>query len=398
VSFVITLRTATDEDWRGMSLLAATCFGSRRPSEVNDMWRTMIPADGALVACHGPDIVGMAFYLDLQLTVPGGAVLRAAGVTWVAVAPTHRRRGLLRRMFTELHGRITTAHYPVAALEASEGGIYGRFGYGPATIEQMLSVDRRFARFHPDVPEGGAVRVVEPVLQRARLEDLYDRWRRQTPGGLHTPPAMWDEVFADREGGRGGGSALFCLLHADGFALYRVHGGESKTVQITKLVALTADARAALWRALLGLDLMETVAINSYPDDPLPYLLTDPRLVRTTGTEDALWLRLIDVPAALQARSYCADVSAVLEISDAELHGGGRFTLEIRDGRASCTPGGSAPDIEMDLGVLGSIYLGVHRVSAYAKANRLRCRDSDLVRQLDAAFATEVPAELGYGF
>lgn len=394
---MITLRTATEDDWRGMSLLAAACFGSRRPSEVNDMWRTMIPADGALVAHDGTDVIGMAFYLDLQLTVPGGTILPAAGLSWVAVAPTHRRRGLLRRMFTELHGRIA-AQYPVAALLASEGGIYGRFGYGPATIEHMLSVDRRFTRFHPDVPEGGAVRVVEPVLHRPELEALYDRWRRQTPGGLHTPPAMWDEVFADREIGRGGGSALFCLLHADGFALYRVHGGESKTVQITKLVALTAAAHAALWRALVGLDLMESVAINSYPGDPLPYLLTDPRLVRTTGTEDALWLRLTDIPAALEARSYCADVSVVLDISDTELHGGGRFTLVIRDGRASCTPGGAEPDIEMDLGVLGSLYLGVHRASAYAAANRLRCKDSDLIRRLDAAFATDVPAELGYSF
>ena len=394
----MTLRTATDDDWRGMSLLAATCFGSRRPSEVNDMWRTMIPADGALVACDGPDVVGMAFYLDLQLTVPGGTVLPAAGLSWVAVAPTHRRRGLLRRIFTDLHGRICAAHYPVSALLASEGGIYGRFGYGPATIEHTLSVDRRFARFHPDVPEGGVVRGVEPVLHRPALEDLYDRWRRQTPGGLHTPPAMWDEVFADREIGRGGGSALFCLLHADGFALYRVRGGESKTVQITKLVALTADAHAALWRALVGLDLMETVAVKTNPDEPLPYLLTDPRLVRTTGAEDALWLRLTDIPAALEARSYRADVSAVLDISDDELHGGGRFTLEIRDGRARCIPGGAEPDIEMDLGVLGSLYLGVHRPSAYASANRLRCKDSDFIQQLDAAFATDIPAELGYGF
>src|ERR1700750_1999883 len=101
----LTLRSATDTDWPAMSLLAATFFGGRRPAEVNDMWRTMIPTGGALVACDGPGIVGMAFYLDLHLTAPGEAVLPAAGLSWVAVAPTHRRRGVLRRMFTELHGR-----------------------------------------------------------------------------------------------------------------------------------------------------------------------------------------------------------------------------------------------------------------------------------------------------
>lgn len=398
VSFVTTLRTANDDDWAGMSLLAATCFGSRRPTEVTDMWRTMIPSDGALIACDGPDVVGMAFYLDLQLTVPGGSVLPAAGLSWVAVAPTHRRRGLLRDMFADVHTRIAGAGYPVAALEASEGGIYGRFGYGPATVEQTLSVDRRFARVHPDVPAGGPVRFVEPAVHRDEIEKLYERWRRRTPGGLHTPPAMWDEVFADREIGRGGGTAMFCLLHADGFALYRLHVGEPKTVRVTKLVALSADAHTALWRALLGMDLMESVVTNTFPGDPLPYLLTDPRLVRITGVEDALWLRLTDVSAALPARRYSADVSAVLDITDTELHGGGRYTLDIQAGRATCTPGGAEPDVQLDLGVLGSLYLGVHRASSYAAANRLRCKDSELVRRLDAAFATDVPAELGYHF
>jgi predicted acetyltransferase len=394
----LTLRSAIDADWPAMSLLAATCFGGRRPAEVNDMWRTMIPTDGALVACDGPDIVGMAFYLDLHLTVPGEAVLSAAGLSWVAVAPTHRRRGVLRRMFTELHGRIADEQYPVAALLASEGGIYGRFGYGPATIEQTLSVDRRFAQFHPDVPDPGGVRMVEPQQCRDQLEAIYERWRLHTPGGLHTPSAIWDEVFADREIGRGGGSALFGLLHADGFALYRVHGNGPKTVQIVKLIALTADAHVALWRVLLGLDLMERVAIETYPGNPLPYLLTNPRLVQMTGAEDALWLRIGDIPTALEARSYSDDCSVVLDISDGAMQGGGKFTLVIRDGRARCTPGGPVADVQMDLGVLGSLYLGVHRASAYAAANRLRCNDSGIIQQLDAAFATDVPAKLGFSF
>lgn len=362
------------------------------------MWRTMLPADGALIACDGADVVGMCLYLDLQLTVPGGAALSAAGVTWVAVAPTHRRRGLLRHMFGELHNRIADAEYPVAALLASEGGIYGRFGYGPATIQQTLSVERRFARFHHDVPDAGQVRIVTPDQHRDELETIYERWRLRTPGGLHTPEALWDEVFNDREIGRRGGGPLFCLLHADGFALYRVQGDGAKTVRITKLTALTNDAHVALWRALLGLDLMEIVTVDTHPADPLPYLLTDPRLVRTTCLEDALWLRIIDIPVALEARSYQGDCAAVLEIADGVLRGGGRFTLEVRDGRARCTPGGAEVDVQMDLAVLGSLYLGTHRVSSFAAANRLRCNDSALIRQLDSAFATEVPAELGFHF
>lgn len=382
-----------------MARLAATCFGSFRPPEATDTFRTMTPVDGVVLVCDDADVVGMAQYLDLALTVPGGAVLPAAGVTWVAVAPTHRRRGLLRAMFHEMHRRMADAGYPVGALWASEAGIYGRFGYGPATTEQCLEVDRRLAQFHPAVPDPGGVRVVAPAEHRAELVDVYERWRLRTPGGLASPPALWDEVLADRESARDGGSPFFTLLHPDGFAAYRVHrnpGGNR--VEVTKLAALTADAHIALWRALLGLDLTDTVTVYTYPGDPLPYLLTDQRRVRTTSSEDALWLRIADIPSMLQARSYRADLSAVVEITDDALGGGGTFALTIRDGSAEVVPTRDTPDVRTDLSVLGSIYLGTHRASSYAVANRLRCKDSGLLCRFDAAFASDVPAQVGYDF
>lgn len=382
-----------------MARLAATCFGSFRPPEATDTFRTMTPVDGVVLVCDDADVVGMAQYLDLALTVPGGAVLPAAGVTWVAVAPTHRRRGLLRAMFHEMHRRMADAGYPVGALWASEAGIYGRFGYGPATTEQCLEVDRRLAQFHPAVPDPGGVRVVAPAEHRAELVNVYERWRLRTPGGLASPPALWDEVLADRESARDGGSPFFTLLHPDGFAAYRVHrnpGGNR--VEVTKLAALTADAHIALWRALLGLDLMDTVTVYTYPGDPLPYLLTDQRRVKTTSSEDALWLRIADIPSMLQARSYRADLSAVVEITDDALGGGGTFALTIRDGSAEVVPTRDTPDVRTDLSVLGSIYLGTHRASSYAVANRLRCKDSGLLCRFDAAFASDVPAQVGYDF
>ncbi len=380
-----------------MALLAATCFGNRRPQEATDMWRAMMPAGSAVVACDGPDVVGMAAYLDLELTVPGGARLPMAGVTWVAVSPTHRRRGVLRAMFAELHGRM--GDYPLAGLQASEAGIYGRFGYGPAMVEHRLTVDRREARFHTDVPDPGGVRIVEAAAHRDQLADIWERWRLQTPGGLATPRQMWDEVFADREAFRDGGSAYFCLLHADGFVMYRTHGNdEKKKIEISEMAAVTPQAHVALWRVLLGMDLIETVTVWTHPDDVLPYLLTDPRLVRTVGVEDTLWLRILDIPAVLEARSYGADVSAVLELSDPVLGGGGRYALDVAGGRAKCVRTDADADVHTELSVLGSLYMGGHRASAFAAAHRLRCNDFGLVAALDAAFATDVPAELGYGF
>lgn len=402
----LTLGSTTDADWAAMSLLAATAFGEVSDPDSMTAWRQLVPADGAVVMRDGnlgdpagDAIVGQSIYLDLELTVPGGAVLPVAGISFVAVAPTHRRRGILRTMFTELHQRIAEAKkYPLAALTASEGGIYGRFGYGPATTEVKVSIDRRFADFRACTPDPGGVRVVKPAEHREAFAEIYDRWRLRTPGGLARSTALWDDLLADREQSRGGGSEWFAFLHPDGYVLYRVHEGDSMTVRVGEFAAVTTDAYAALWRALLGLDLMESIATRTHPGDVLPYLLTNPRLVRVTSSADDLWLRLLDIPAALNARSYQADLTAVIEVADGFRDDGGRFALHIRDGRAQCTPTSEPADVQLELDVLGSLYLGGHRADGFATANRLRTNDSALVHRLGATFASDVPAELGFGF
>jgi predicted acetyltransferase len=392
----MTPRSATEDDWPAMLRLDATSFGHVVDPSAMAAWRTMIPDGGALVVEDGGDIVAQALYLDMELTVPGGARLPVAGISWVAVAPTHRRRGLLRSIFTELHQRM--AAYPIAALTASEGGIYGRFGYGPATVEQAWSVDRRRARFRADAPDPGGVRIVAPAEHLDDFAERYDRWRVLTPGGLARPRALWEDLLADRDGDRAGGSALFALLHPDGYLLYRTHGEHAKHVRVVEKAAATTDADIALWRALCGLDLMERIEIGTHPADPLPYLLTDARTVSTTASGDDLWLRLTDIPAALQARSYAADLSVVVEVTDPFRGDGGRFALRVDGGRAHCGPTDAAADAELDLDVLGALYLGAHRASSFAVANRLRARDADVIRRLDAAFVSDVGAELGYPF
>lgn len=397
----LTLDTVTDADWAGMALLGNTAFGETNHPDSMAAWQQMVPPGGGVVMRAGGsdgDIVGQSIYLDMSLTVPGGVVLPAAGLSYVAVAPTHRRRGILRSMYGELHQRIVDAHYPVAALTASEGGIYGRFGYGPATTVHLMTIDRRFAQFHASVPDPGGVRLVKPAEHRDTLAEIYDRWRRQTPGGLVCPTALWDDVLADREDARDGGSALFAFLHPDGYALYRVHGEESRTLRVREVTAVTTDAYIALWRALLGMDLMEKVSIWTHPGDPLPYLLTNPRLARVTSSSDDLWIRIMNIPAALEARRYQADLDVVLEVADGFRSDGGRFALQIRDGGAQCTPTDAPADVELDLDVLGSLYLGTHRPDAFVTANRLCSKDPAVVQGLGAAFASDVAAELGYSF
>ena len=399
-STAVAIRSATDTDWPAISLLDATSFGRFGHPESLTAWRSLMSIDSTVLACDRDvgDVVGMAHYLAMRLTVPGGAVLPMAGVTLVGVAPTHRRRGILRAMCTELHNRIADAGYPIAGLTASEGGIYGRFGYGPATIEQEFTVDRRFARFRDDAPDPGGVRMAKPGDHRDDLAEIYERWRLHTPGGLVRPEALWDELLADREWVRRGGTEWYTFLHPDGYAMYRIFGDDPMFVRVGEFIAATTDAGIALCRALLGLDLMETVVFGTHPSDPLPYLLTDHRVARVTHYEDDLWLRIMDIPAVLEARSYQSDVSAVLEVSDGFRSDGGRFALEVHDGRARCTPTSAPADAAMGLDVLGSMYLGEHRASSFASANRLHSNGSGLLARLDAAFVSDVPAVLGYGF
>ena len=351
-----------------------------------------------MVVKDGDDVVAMAHYIDLKLTVPGGAILPAAGITWVGVAPTHRRRGLLRAMYTELHQRFADAGYPIAGLTATEGGIYGRFGYGPATLETELTLDRRFARFHGDATDPGGVRIVRPGDHRDELAAIYDRHRLITPGGLQRPTPLWDDLLADWDDSRRGGTQWNCFLHADGYLLYRVHRGQSRNVRVEEFTAVTAEAHVALWRALIGLDLVETITTSSHPADPLPYLLDNPRLVRTTGSEDGLWLRIMDVPGALQARTYLADLDTVIQVDDGFRSDGGRFALTIRDGRARCERTDAPAEFVMGLDVLGSLYLGVHQAATLAAANRIRGGTAESLASFDAAFRTAVPAQLGFSF
>ncbi len=392
------VRSATEDDQQAITRLAATCFVAYDPPERRPPWQVMAADEGSVVVTEGAEIVGMARYLDMQLTVPGDNVLPVAGVSAVAVAPTHRRRGVLRAMYTELHERIARAQYPIAALTATQGGIYGRFGYGPATIERGLSVQRRLATFHHDVPDAGGVRLVAPGEHREQLMDIYDRWRRVTPGGLECPGVLWDDLLADREADRDGGTAWFAFLHPDGYALYRVRHGDTMVARVEAMTAVTPDAHAALWRALVGLDLIEQVQIDTFPADPLQYLLADARQVRTVSQVDALWLRIMDVPAALRARRYLADLDLVLEVRDGFRSDGGRFALHVRDGVASCTPTDEPAHVHLDIDVLGSIYFGAHSVTELAAAHRVHCSDAELLTQMDLAFRSVVPAVLGYHF
>lgn len=391
---MITIRTATDADWPAIKLLVSIAFGSPTPDTVIDRIRAV--TETAFVAVDGDVVVGSTITMPLTMTVPGGKQVPVAGVSWVTVAPTHRRRGILRAMFTEQH---RTFDAPFAALTASEGGIYGRFGYGPATMVRDIRVDRRRAVVHPSVPDPGGVRMATAAQARAAAPAIYDRWQRRTPGAQAMPAAIWDRTFAGDDDPGKPDDKLLCLLHPDGFVLYHSNWTDDGSIaEIRKFCACTDDAYVALWRTLLGLDLTRLIKTTVAEGDPLGLLLTDHRLVAVDDAYDKLWLRPMHVPAALESRTYAADLDTVLQVHDEFLDAGGTFALTITAGQAKCVPTDEPAVVTTDLDTIGMLFLGAHKATALARANRLQTKDFDVLHAIDAAFATDSPAELGYGF
>ncbi len=349
----------------------------------------------------GPDDVHSGIYgvRPMEMSLPGGAVVPIAGLTWVGVHPDCRRRGVLSAMMTDHLARTRDAGTAVSALHASEAAIYGRFGYGPATVEHAVRIDRRLIGFRAGVPDPGGVRQVEPDEARRLAPDVHRRWCANTPGALSRSPTWWDNLLSDPEHRRRGASPLFHLLHADGYASYRIAHGDPTTCRVVDLFPATDEAHVALWRVLLGLDLVTIVTSRACPpDDPLPFLLTDPRQVWTAELRDGMWARVLDVAAALAARRYAVEVDLVLEVRDAFLGLGGRYRLRGGPDGATCEATRAVPDVEADVAALGALLLGGHRGHTLARAGLLEAAAPATLRVLDAAFAADASPRFGTDF
>lgn len=395
----ITIRSATPADDAAITLVADTSFGMRLPEAFRNPANRVFAVEDAIVALDGERIVGATKAARMTLTVPGERTVEACGIAGVVVAPTHRRRGILRAMYTEQHRRTEAEGVPLTIFTASQGTIYGRFGYGPTIRENAVRIDRRFAEFRPTAPDPGGVVLATLAEVTDQVQAVYDRWRRRVPGAQARPETSWKMLFADPAEYRGGGTDLFALLHPDGYALYRYTRSQDVNVaEVVDMRAVTTDAHAALWRVLAGLELVTHIDAVLSDNDPLPYLLTDIRLVGTTARYDALWLRLMDIPAALTARSYQRDLEVVLAVTDPFRDAGGSFALTVRDGIAECTPTNRPADLELGIDVLAGMYLGAYPARVFAEANRLQAKDSATVRAFGDAFAAERDAVLGWFF
>ncbi|WP_327591900.1 GNAT family N-acetyltransferase [Streptomyces chartreusis] len=399
------IRSTTDEDRDVFVDTVHAAFGrfTETPIEGGGLWWSALEFDRCLLALAADGRpVGTAAAHSFELTLPGGRLVPAAGVTAVGVLPSHRRQGVLSAMMRHQLAELRARGEILSVLLASEAPIYGRFGYGPATYTARLTVPRRQAalavpraRQAPDAAVSGSDDGSVEVLRRAEcgelLEAVYDRYRRAQPGALSRPHRWW----ALRAGQPPISPApRYVAVHRDahgvpdGYASYSI--GEGNALTVDETIAADDAVFAALARFALGHDLVSRVVFKHVPaEHPLRWQFADFRAGEVSGDTDWLWVRLLDVPRALTARGWFTDGELVLNVEDPFLGERNRYLLMVRGGKADCVPTDREPDLSLDIRDLGSIYLGGTAPSTLVRAGHIQAHRPDGATLADTFFRAE---------
>lgn len=340
-------------------------------------------------------MIGTASSFPSTLTVPGGAVLPAAAVTDVGVRTDRRRRGVLTAVMRTQLAEVAEAGETVAILHASEPVIYGRFGYGLATIARNLTVTARRAALRPEVPgAAGDVRFLTNDEQLNLLPAVYDRLATRT--GMMGRDTVWWTFRYERMQLHGYQRVAAHFDEAgavDGFVTYETQHTDdpqgNARLQVVDFHAVSQPVENDLWRFLIGIDLVKEIVLYGRPlDDPLEAMLVNAHAVRS-DRDDELWLRLVDVPAALAARTYGPGEPVVVEVRDSLLpDNSGRYRIGPQGTeRTSAEPG-----LSLDVETLGMLYLGAWRAPRLAGIGRIEVHDPAALAAADRLFATaDVP-------
>jgi predicted acetyltransferase len=326
-----------------------------------------------------------------RLTGVGGADVPANAISNVTVSPTHRRRGLLSRMMEHDLRAAKERGDAVATLIAAEYPIYGRYGFGPATWVTEWTVDVARAGLDPryagptdggrvDYADADEIRELGPALHerlRARQPgaiDRTERWWQFNTGMLRFPGDGWttEPFYVLYRSPDGSVDGLLAFTADDRWEGKRPHD----TATVLSLLAVSPAAERALWHFLCSIDWVLQIATDRRPpDDLLPLLLGDPRAARPTTHADYLWLRPLDVPALLEARTYPVSGSLVLDLRDPAGLAGGRYLLDAGPDGATCAPTTRPAGLTMDIGELGTLWLGDEspvRLTALGRAEEER--------------------------
>ena len=355
------------------------------------------PLDRMHAAFEGKKAVGGAGAFPFEFSVPGGSVA-CAGITVVGVYPTHRRRGILTAM---MRAQLDATHErgdPIAALWASDERIYGRYGYGLASLVGEIELPRQHGAFAEPFESRGAIRYVEGGDVPGLLAPVWEHVFRERPGVFARTQDWWEmRVVLDLPQRRGSaGPKRFAVVDAgdgvEGYAVYRHApnwdaGIDAGKIAVSEVLAKTLRAERELWRYLLDMEWASKISARLLPlDHPLFWILAEPRRMRMR-VGDGLWVRLIDVGAALSARSYSAAGPIVFQVVDDFCSWNhGRWKLE--DGEAKKTR--AEADLACDVTALASVYLGGFTFAQLVRGGRLEELKPGAAARADAMFRTDV--------
>ncbi len=394
----VDVRALDPADWRSYLDVSSHAFGESPSTAEDELERSVHEIDRSIAAYEGSVLVGTAAIYSFTMTVPGGP-RPVAGVTWVSVLPSHRRRGVLtammRRQLDDLHDQ---GGEPVAALWASEAAIYGRFGYGSASMQAALEIPRSPLALSAEPADHALrVRLVAPEEALAVCEQVRETDRLARPGMAVRNERWQRRATWDPATEREGRSALRCVLVEDaagvrGFARYatepkRVVTGNGSVVHVREAHASDPAAYATLWRFLTDLDLTATVNTRNRPlDDPLLTLLPNPR-ISSPRLSSGLFTRLVDVGRALEGRSYATPVDVLLDVRDPFCpwnQGCWRLSADLSG--AGCGRSTGTPDLSLSVTELGAAYLGGTSLLALAAAGRVTEHREGALAAASAAF------------
>ena len=369
----------------------AVGFGSTMTDDDVKVSARTLRNSRSLAALDDDEIVGTAVVYPMQMNIPEGRSAATAVVAGVTVLPTHRRRGILTRMM-DMHLREAYDNGEIfSILGASESIIYGRYGFGIASLIESWSIDRRHTElaYAPESP--GRLRFIDKDDALELFPSVAVRVCADRPAFVALHPDHWSEYLTDFEHKREGASGFHFVVYEeggqiDGYVIYRLHGD---TVRVVDLMAGSDAAHAALWRFCFGIDLRTMIECDDRPvDDPLPWMLADPRRLQRS-LRDGMWLRILDVQRALEARTYAREGRIVLEVRDEFCPWNeGRYELEGGAEGARCTTTSAKPDITLSAADLGTAYLDGVSFSTLEHASRAEVVSPEAVQLADAMFRT----------
>ncbi|GAA1659837.1 GNAT family N-acetyltransferase [Glycomyces endophyticus] len=343
---------------------------------------------------------GASAMLSFEIRVPGWRTVGMGGVTATGVIATYRRRGLLRRMMQAMFDAALERGEPLAGLSASEGGIYGRYGFSPATYLVRWELARHEAALKPAAPDAGSLELVDAAAARQVWPVVHAAVRARRVGELTPQPGRWDRLTDEADGANG---PLRYLVHrdehgvADGIADFRLpwsaDAATAGTLVVEALEAANPAAYRALWSLLVDFDLTKTVVAAPRPrDEPLRWMLADPRAMRITRQTESLWIRLLDLPAALSARSYDVPGELTFTVEGDRMcpANNGTWRLQADGSSATCIPAdGAKTELRVSVQALGSLYLGGMSAHHFAYAGDIAEYREGAVDRLARMFRTE---------